>query len=294
MTPRVSIVIPAYYSDSTIADSLGALRQQTFRDFEVIVVNSSPEDHTRQIVEQGFGEVAFEQVQHRLLPHAARNRGAERARGDVFVFTDPDCRAHPEWLERLVHAHDAGHPFVGGAIEPAEHTWFARGVHVCKYSFRLSGLRAGPCWIAGTANACCSREVWQTIGPFDGGHFAGDAIFSWHATARGWQPWFEPTAVVEHRYVGSTRSLWQERVTRGEDFADARMEFEEWSRPRAAAYALGLPVALPLVLARGGRDAFRVKWGMTFLSTLPLQVIGHAAWSIGEARAHWRAAIGKS
>lgn len=291
MTPRVSIVIPAYHSGSTIAESLDAIRRQTFRDFEVIVVNSSPEDQTRKLVERDYGEVCFEQAQHRLLPHAARNRGAQRAGGEILVFTDPDCRAHPEWLERLIDAHDAGHPVVCGAIEPAEQSWFARGVHVCKYSFRLSGLTAGPCWIAGTANACCSREVWEAIGPFDGDHFAGDAIFSWHAAARGWQPWFEPAAVVDHRYVGNTGSLWQERITRGTDFAEARMQFEGWSRSRAAAYALGFPVALPLVLARGGRDAFKVQWGMTFLTTLPLQVIGHAAWSIGEARAHWRAAI---
>jgi len=293
MTPRVSIVIPAWHSDSTIGETLHALRRQTFRDFEVIVVNSSPEDRTREIVTRDFGDVRFEEVQNRLLPHAARNLGAERARGEVLVFTDPDCRAHPEWLECLIRAHDAGHSVVCGAIEPAEQTWFARGVHACKYSFRLSGLSAGPCWIAGTANACCSREVWEGIGPFDGAHFAGDAIFSWHAAARGWQPWFEPAAVVEHRYVGTARSLWEERVTRGEDFANARMEFEGWTRARAAAYALGFPVALLLVLARGGRDAFRVRWGMTFLFTLPLQVIGHAAWSIGEARAQWRVALGR-
>ena len=292
MTPRASIIIPAYYSDNTIADTLGSLREQSFRDFEVIVVNSSPEERTRQIVVGEFKEVCFEQVQHRLLPHAARNRGAERARGEVLVFTDPDCRAHPDWLERLLGAHEAGHAVVCGAIEPAEQTWFARGVHACKYSFRLSGLRGGPCWVAGTANACCSREVWEAIGLFDGDCFAGDALFSWRAADRGWQPWFEPAAVVDHRYVGTFLSLWQERIARGADFADARMRFERWSRSRAAAYALAFPIALALVLARGGRDAFKVGWGGTFLATLPLQVVGHAAWSIGEARAQWRVVIG--
>jgi glycosyltransferase involved in cell wall biosynthesis len=44
----------------------------------------------------------------RLLPHDARNRGAELAGGDVFVFTDPDCVAEPDWLERLLTHHANG------------------------------------------------------------------------------------------------------------------------------------------------------------------------------------------
>jgi len=167
-TPRVSIVISAFHSDTTIADCLQSLRGQTFRDFEVIVVNSSPEERTRLIVEERFSEVRFEQAPARLLPHAARNRGVERARGELLVFTDPDCRARPDWLERLVQSLDAGHRLVCGAIELSETGWFARGVHLCKYSFRLSGLSGGPSSVAGTANAGCSRDLWNAVGPFNG------------------------------------------------------------------------------------------------------------------------------
>ena len=47
MTPRVSVVIPAYRSAATIAGTLTALRAQRFRDFETVVVDSSPDDATR-------------------------------------------------------------------------------------------------------------------------------------------------------------------------------------------------------------------------------------------------------
>ena len=55
--PQMSILIPAYYSEDTLAECLEALRQQRFRDFEVIVVNSSPGDRTRRLVEERFHEV---------------------------------------------------------------------------------------------------------------------------------------------------------------------------------------------------------------------------------------------
>ena len=286
--PRVSIVISAFHSDTTIADCLESLRDQTFRDFEVIVVNSSPEERTRRIVEERFTEVRFEQASARLLPHAARNRGIEHARGEVLVFTDPDCRARPDWLERLVHSLDEGHRLVCGAIELNETSWFARGVHLCKYSFRLSGLRGGPTSVAGTANAGCSRQVWDAVGPFDGDRFAGDGLFSWRAAAKGWQAWFEPRAVVDHRFVGSVRSLWSERITRGEDFAETRMTFERWTAKRAALYVAAMPLLPVLVLARTGREALEAGWGADFVVTLPLQLLGQLAWSLGETRAHWR------
>jgi GT2 family glycosyltransferase len=285
--PRVSIVIPAFHSDVTIASCLEALRNQSFQDFEVIVVNSSDEERTRRIVER-FDGVRFEQAPGRLLPHAARNRGVEHACGALLVFTDPDCCARPDWLAELVKARDQGRHLVCGALELAAGGWFARGVHLCKYSFRLSALRAGPTGVAGTANACCSREVWNTVGPFDGDRFAGDGLFSWRAAARGWQPWFEPRAIVDHRFAGSLAQLWSERLTRGEDFADTRMTFERWTRKRAAGHLALLPVLPAVVLARTGRDAFNAGWGRHFVLTLPVQAVGHLAWLLGEARAEWR------
>ena len=72
--PRVSIVIPAYFSNDTVAQTLAALRAQTYRDFEVVIVNSSPETTTQELIRGQFPEVNFEQSPTRLLPHAARNR----------------------------------------------------------------------------------------------------------------------------------------------------------------------------------------------------------------------------
>jgi glycosyltransferase involved in cell wall biosynthesis len=285
-TPRVSIVIPAFYSSDTIAACLDSLLVQTVDDFEIIVVNSSPEGHTQRVVEDGFPHVRFHQAPARLLPHAARNAGLRLARGEILVFTDPDCVARNDWLECLVRAVNDGHALVCGAIEPGDRGWFSRGVHLCKYSFRLSGLRGGRCSVAGTANACCTREVWEAVGPFDGDRYAGDGLFSWRAAARGWEPWFEPRAVVEHRYTGSLASLCAERLERGRDYGETRLEHEQWNRWRAAAYLAAMPLLLAVVIARTARDAFGCGWGYHFVATLPVQLVGQAAWLVGEVRAY--------
>ena len=285
---HVSVIIAAYHSDGVIEGCLEALRRQTINDFEVIVVNSSPEDRTREIVTTRFPEVRFLENTTRLLPHAARNRGVQVAGGSFLVFTDADCRGAPDWIERLLEAQTKGHEVVCGSIEPEGTSWFELGIHLCKYSFRLSALPGSPCSIAGTANACYSRKVWDAVGPFDGSRFAGDGLLSWRASRHGWKPWFEPRAVVRHRFHPSVADFWRERLERGADFADMRVEFESWSRLRLVAYLVAAPL-LPLVpLMRGGRDAFQCGWVRSFISTIPLQLLGHLGWSLGELRTHWR------
>jgi glycosyltransferase involved in cell wall biosynthesis len=283
-----SVIIAAYHSDTVIEGCLEALRKQTIKDFDVIVVNSSPEDRTREIVTEHFPEAKFMENTTRLLPHAARNLGVQLAGGAYLIFTDADCRGAPDWIERLLEAQTKGHGIVCGSIEPEGTSWFELGIHLCKYSFRLSTLPGGSCTLAGTANACYSRKVWEAVGPFCGDRFAGDALLSWQASREGWKPWFEPRAVVRHRFHPSVVDFWRERVERGTDFADMRVRFEGWSRLRIEAYLAASPL-LPLIpLMRGGRDAFKCAWTPLFISTVPLQLLGHIGWSLGEARTHWR------
>ena len=284
---QVSVVIAAYRSDAVIEACLLALRRQTFSDFETIVVNSSPGDRTRHVVTTAFPEVTFIEHPSRLLPHAARNRGVAAASGRLLAFTDADCRPAPDWLDQLVAAERAGHAVVCGSIEPDDPSpgWLAIGVHLCKYSFRLSTLPAGPSAIAGTANACYARAVWESVGPFDGEQFAGDALLSWKAARAGWPAWFAPQAIVRHAFDHTLTELWRERRERGDDFARARAAAEHWSGWRLTAQIVGLPLLPMLPLARGWRDAVQAGWTLRFVWTLPVQVIGHLSWSLGEARA---------
>jgi len=292
--PHWSVIVAAYHSDGVIAECLAALRQQNVSDLEVIVVNSSPMDDTARIVTERFPEFRLIESQTRLLPHAARNVGVAEARGDLLVFTDADCRPETDWLEALGKAADAGHEVICGSIGLEGSGYFAAGVHLCKYSFRDPRLKAAPCTIAGTANACYSRKAWERVGPFDGTRFSGDAILSIRAAAAGLRPWYEPRARVQHHYEGNFIGFLGERVARGGDFAEARMDLESWSRARSACYAIALPL-LPFVpLARTAGHALASGSLGTYLATLPLQLAGHLAWCLGEFPRHLRRALGQS
>jgi GT2 family glycosyltransferase len=289
-SPRVSVIIPAYNSEATIAATLEALGRQNFEDFETIVVDSSPGEATAELMAERFSEVTFHHSGQRLLPHAARNRGIELANGDLLVFSDPDCVARPDWLTRLVAAHEQGHAVVGGAIE-TEGGWLEQGIHLSKFSAWTSGGSPGPRDDLATANVLWTRSLMERVGPFSTDRWSGDTELSWRARSEGIELRFEPAAVVSHAHDTGLRAAWRERYVRGEDFAEMRMNAERWSRSRAAAHLLAVPLMPVLLLGRALARARRGRDLRRAILTAPIQLFAYLGWSLGEGRAFARAAL---
>ena len=280
---HVSVVIPCFRAERTIERALGALERQTFRDFETVVVDSGPHAPTGQLVGDRFPGVRYERSPLRLEPHAARNRGAELARGELIVFTDADCAARPDWLAQLVSANRQGHRIVGGAIEAAGHGRRALGIHRCKFGAWVPGGSPGTRTTLPTANLMLDRAAWQDIGPFERVAWSGDTELCWRARRAGYTLAFEPAAIVTHAQSQDLGGFFTERVERGRAFCEMRGRFEGWSRARAARAAALSPLVPALLLARGAREAARS--GNLAPATLPLQLLGYTAWALGEARA---------
>ncbi len=287
--PQVSIILPAYYSDGSIAQCLEAICAQTFQEFEVIVVNSSPETLTQEIVKR-FPRVVFHQSSTRLLPHAARNVGVSLASGSLLVFTDPDCLPQPDWLANLARPIGAGWSVVQGSVEPKDGSYVERGVHFCKRFSLLKGSRPYTPWVVSTLNVCYSRSAWDAAGPLDGDLFCGDALLGWRAAARGYPARFEPGAVVESIHDASFGGLIRERYARGREFAAARAGYENWDRWRSAIFVLASPALLAVVLMRAGRSAAAAGCARDFFLTIPVQLAGQLAWILGESR-HYAARV---
>lgn len=283
--PEVSVVIPAYQSHDTIASCLRSLRAQTYQDFETLVVDSSPDARCEEIVRRDFPEVRFARSSERLLPHAARNRGAERARGSLFVFTDPDVSFDPRWLEALVRSHRKHGGPISGAIDCLGSRWLDCGIHLCKFSKWLPGGSPRPIDCGPTCNLLVTRDLYESIGGFRGEEFLGDVIFSWEARRRGERLQFEPAAVVFHEHRHRIRSFLRERFERGVLFAGVRTHWYG-SRRRTALFYLAvsvLPIRYPRILALVAAQSWRAGWFRRYLSTFPLLAAGHAASLAGES-----------
>jgi glycosyltransferase involved in cell wall biosynthesis len=291
--PRVSVIIPAFYSAETLPRCLAGLRQQRFRDFEVILINSSPEAATSDLARHSFPEVRFEQSPVRLLPHAARNAGVRVASGEILVFTDPDCYMRPDALEQLVAAQDSGRLLVGGAIENACGGWWELGVHLAKFAWWLPGSRAATRPDLPTAIAAYSRSIWNEIGPFDDETWCGDSMFVQRFIRRSGVAWFEPTAIVDHHHLADVSGFVRERYARGVDYGKGRTHQNRWGRFRIA-LQLGLFPVLPwLMTARSLRYAASSGRLGDAVVTAPIILAGNTAWCFGEAVTHARLLFSK-
>ncbi len=92
--PRVSVMIAAYEAHQTVGRCLESLRGQTFRDFEVILVDSLAGGETAGIA-RAFPEVRLDRSGSRLYPHEARNGAAAPAASELLVSIDADVYSHP-------------------------------------------------------------------------------------------------------------------------------------------------------------------------------------------------------
>src|SRR5690606_29478243 len=106
MQQLVSIIMPAYKAEKTIPDSIESVLAQTYRNFELIIVEDFSPDSTRDIVKQ------FSSLDSRIKliskdnnegVAAARNTGLDYARGDFVAFLDSDDKWFKTKLEKQIN-----------------------------------------------------------------------------------------------------------------------------------------------------------------------------------------------
>jgi glycosyltransferase involved in cell wall biosynthesis len=108
MTTKLSIIIPTYNRTNILRKCLDCLANQTFKDFEVIVVSDGPDKKTAEMF-QGL-EWPFE-IQYFSIPKSqqgvCRNRAVEKARGEYALLIGDDFFLAPDACERHMQAHEA-------------------------------------------------------------------------------------------------------------------------------------------------------------------------------------------
>lgn len=100
----ISVIIPAYNAERTILKTIASVRQQTYRDLEIIVVNDGSRDRTLETLATVSDErLKVYSYENGGLP-TARNRGIARATGDYISFIDADDLWTEDKLEKQLSA----------------------------------------------------------------------------------------------------------------------------------------------------------------------------------------------
>lgn len=208
--PRCSVVVCTRDRQEALNRCLAALAQQSYSDYEIIVVDNAPSDGSSRDVAERWGAQYL--VERHIGLSRARNAGARACSGDIVAFTDDDAVPEPEWLSMLVaefRDHDVA--VVTGRILPP-------GDQVDAYVSdlgpnRMTLQRSNPLWfeiacfggIGNGGNMAFRRRLFETWRGFDErlgrGAFLSDAeehrAFS-ELIERGCTITYTPSAIVRH------------------------------------------------------------------------------------------------
>jgi glycosyltransferase involved in cell wall biosynthesis len=97
--PKVSVVIPAYNHEKYVGEAIQSVLDQTFQDFEIIIINDGSTDHTEAEILKFKGDRIRYYSQENQGLSATLNRGIKLARGEYFNFLPSDDIFFPNKLE---------------------------------------------------------------------------------------------------------------------------------------------------------------------------------------------------
>jgi len=223
--PEVSVIIVNWNGRELLEECLRSLSAQTFRDFEVILVDNGSSDGSAEWVEKNHPEAAVLRLKQNLGFSAGNNAGLKLARGRFIALLNNDTKAEPGWLEALhrgisadqqIAACDsmvlyydrpdliwsAGADYtVAGSVSARHHLQPA-----ARMPEKEGSSSPADVFVAVACAAIYRKKVIEEIGLFDEDFFNGyeDVDWSFRAHLFGHRIVNQPQAIVRHK-VSSTQ-----------------------------------------------------------------------------------------
>lgn len=184
-----SVIIPLYNKEGQIANTLNSVLNQSFTDFEIIVVNDGSTDNSVEVV-KGFPDERIRLVsQFNSGVSAARNKGISIARGDYVAFLDADDSWHTHYLEEqniLIKKYDecavyaTNYEFItsSGKKESTilRKLSFNSEHGILDNYFECASCSHPPLW---TSAVVVKKQALQDIGGFPVGIKSGEDLLTW-------------------------------------------------------------------------------------------------------------------
>lgn len=247
--PVVSVVVPAYNAAWCVRRAIDSVLKQTFRDFELLVIDDGSTDDTADVLAT-FGGAVRVVRQHNQGLSSARNAGIRAARGEFVAFLDADDWWLPGKLERqvsLLRAKPAvGFVSTAARVEDLDgrflNLWPCTA---CSDAFlpRLFGANGD---VAGSGSAVMARRrLFDEVGGFDECLRSLEDVDMWMrlAAVTAYACVDEPMVVILKRPGSMSRNLETMRnaavavMTKNRHLLPAAMRGAYWRRCMAAVHA---------------------------------------------------------
>jgi glycosyltransferase involved in cell wall biosynthesis len=217
-TPKYSIVVPVYNRPQELEELLTSLTRQTYKNFEVIIVEDGSSVTSEKVFEKFTSSLnLFYFFKPNTGPGPSRNFGFEKARGVFFAVFDSDCILPPTYFE-AVEKFMTDKPLDAWGGPDRGHEDFTPLQQAMGYTmssfFTTGGIRGGNKRIGWfqprSFNMGISRDVFAETGGFKFDRYAEDIEFSIRMKNSGFKIGLIPDAFVYHKRRTSLRQFYDQ------------------------------------------------------------------------------------
>jgi len=208
MKRMYSIIIPVYNRPDELQELLACLATQTFRNFEVIIIEDGSLKKSDAVVQSFADKLDIKYLYKENGGQGfARNTGFERASGDYFILLDSDALIEPDYLAIVDRKLAADFADLYGGPD-TDHPSFSPIQKAISYAmtsvFTTGGIRGKKNNMGGTFhprsfNMGLSRKVWEATGGFETTRMGEDILFSIGAIRLGYRSVLIPEAFIYHK-----------------------------------------------------------------------------------------------
>ena len=204
---KYSFIIPVYNRPDEVDELLDSLTRQTFRDFEVVVVEDGSVVPCKDIVDKYADRLSIHYYNKANSgPGQTRNYGVDRANGEYMLILDSDCILPEKYLEAVEAELQRQKADAFGGPDRA-HESFTDVQKAINYAmtsfFTTGGIRGGKKkldkFYPRSFNMGVRKDVYQALGGFSKMRFGEDIDFSIRIFKGGYQCRLFPEAWVWHK-----------------------------------------------------------------------------------------------
>ncbi len=214
--PEVTVLIVTWNRKDDILETIRAVNEQAYRDFEIVVVDNGSTDDTVKALRQAYPEIKIVELDRNMGAAVGRNAGAVAARGEIVFCLDSDASPSHDALLNIVHRFQAdpmlgiiNSKIVNAYTREIDHTagwaYTERNKADQDREFLSFSFSAGGCAIR--------KEVFDQVGLFwDRLFFGGEELdYSIRVWDAGYKILYCPKSIVYHRVSPKRRVNGAER-----------------------------------------------------------------------------------
>lgn len=221
--PLISIVMRSFNEAWALKETLPALKQQDWTDFELIVIDSGSSDGSQDLIRAAKPAHFIQITPQQYNPSRVMNRGMRLARSERVIFLNADATPqNKSWLRLLANA----------LVDTRVAACFGRqiprpdcqAVFACDYDRCFGPQRESANWdhFFSMVSSGLRKDVWQRRGFREDLQYAEDDEYTRWCRSQGYDVVYVPESVVMHSHNYTPQQSWKR------SFGDARAIGQAW------------------------------------------------------------------